>query len=157
MRRAAISGPFLPCHVSLRAGAAASNALDAIAEPNRAALQHLAAFERHRAERCGDARILFSTVEDTRRAFRAVHGRKYGQADLIDEAGTKKGAVRYPAAIYLQTLDAELATEDVERKAEIELLDAGEDVGDAIFPQAFEVRVGDIFSQHDDDGIVTDV
>ena len=35
-------------------------------------------------------------------AFRPVDSREYGQADLVDEAGAKKGAVRDTAAVDLQ-------------------------------------------------------
>jgi hypothetical protein len=37
------------------------------------------------------------------------------------------------------------------RQGEIELMLAGEEVGDAIPPQAGEVAIRDLFAQHDDD------
>src|SRR5205823_1974143 len=62
----------------------ASAVFEPIAEPNRAALQHLGAHQRHRADRCRAAGFLVAGVEDTRRALGAIDGGADRQADLVD-------------------------------------------------------------------------
>ena len=62
-----------------------------------------------------------------------------------------------PAAVHLEAFDPELAVQGVERAPKIDRPLAGDDVGDAILPQACDVRVGDGFGQYDDDRIAADV
>src|SRR5438128_11557811 len=110
----------------------ASAALKSIAEPNRGALKHLTAFERHRADRGWSAGIFIAGVEDTRRAFGAVDGRTDHKAQLVDEAGSKEGAVRAAAAFDQQAFNPQLPIQNIQGQPQIEVLFASEYVGDAI-------------------------
>src|SRR4051812_32281126 len=129
---------------------------NSVPEPDSTTFEHLAAFQRYRAQRSCHLSPL-ATVKDAWCASHPVHRREYGPADLVDEAGTKEGAVRHTPAVHLQAFDAELAIQDVEHAPKIESALASEDVGNAILPQACEVRVGDGFGQYDDDRIATDI
>src|SRR5207248_1880615 len=135
----------------------ASSGLNPVTQPYRAALQHLAARESHRADRGGRAGLCSARVEDARRTLGAVHRGKYRQADLVDEAGAQERTVREAAAVELQALDAELLIQDVERAPGIELALAGEDVGDTILAEAREVGIGDCLRQHHHDRIAADI
>jgi len=58
-----------------------------IAQPNRAALQHLAALQLDGANWRCNAGILVARVEDARRASRSIDGGTDRKADLVDQAG----------------------------------------------------------------------
>ena len=91
--------------------------LQPIAQPDGTAWQHLAAFERHRGDRSWRIRVVIGRIEDARGAFRAMHPRIDGEADLIDQPGAQKAAVGDAAAIDLEPLDAELPVRASSAKA----------------------------------------
>src|SRR5215470_17227780 len=70
-----------------RAALFTSSVLQPIAQPNRTALQHLAARQGHRCDRRRCAGIPVARVEDARRALGAVDGWANRKADLVDQAG----------------------------------------------------------------------
>src|SRR4051812_39192143 len=76
--------------------------LEPIPQPDDATLQHLAAYQCHRADRCCDAGILVAGVEDAGRAFGAVDRGADSEADLVDQAGPQKRPVRAAAAFEQQ-------------------------------------------------------
>ena len=82
--------------------------LKSVAEPNRAAIEHLAANQGHRADRRCRAGHFLAGVEDMRSAFRTINCRADRQTNLIDETCPQKGAVGFAAAFEQQTLDLEL-------------------------------------------------
>ena len=85
--------------------------LQPVAQPDGAAWQHLAAFERHRGDRSWRIRVVIGRIEHSRGAFRAIHCRVDSEADLIDQPGAQKAAVGDAAAIDLEPSDAELPVE----------------------------------------------
>src|SRR5438874_13431176 len=113
-----------------RAALCTSAVLEPVAEPNHAALQHLGARQGHRADRRRDAGILVTGIEDARRALCSIDGGADRNADLVDQAGPQKGPVRAAAAFEQQAFDPQLAVQDLQRQPQIELVLAGEDVGD---------------------------
>src|SRR5205085_282054 len=101
--------------------------------------------------------ILVAGVEDARRALGAVDGGADREADLVDQAGSEKRPVRAAAAFEQQALDPQLAVQDLQRQSQIELLFAGEDVGDAILAEARQMRVGDPLRQYRADRVAADL
>src|SRR6185437_9592692 len=87
----------------------------------------------------------------------AVYRRADRKADLVDQAGPQKRAVRFAAAFEQQALDPQLAVQDVQRERQIELPFTGEDVGDAIAAEPRQMRVGDLLGQHRDDRVAADI
>src|SRR6185437_14406500 len=87
----------------------------------------------------------------------AVYRRADRKADLVDQAGPQKRAVRFAAAFEQQALDPQLAVQDVQRERQIQLPFAGKDVGDAVAAQPRQMRVGDLFGQHHDDRVAADI
>src|SRR5262249_41991996 len=146
-RRAALAGPT----------SRASAVLQPIAEPDRAAFENLTAFQRHRAERSSRVGLVLARIEGVGPALRAVHRRADRKADLVDQAGPQKRAVRLAAAFEQQALDPQLTVQDLQRERQIELPFAGEDVGDAVAAQPRQMRVGDLLGQHRDDRVAPDI
>src|SRR6516164_1650602 len=67
-----------------RAALFTSSVLQPVTEPNRTALQHLAARQGHRGDRCRYARVAVARIKDARRAFGTVDGGADRKADLVD-------------------------------------------------------------------------
>src|SRR5208282_4635952 len=76
----------------------ASAVLQPVAQPHRAPFQHLTACQRHRAERGARVGLVFAGIEGVGPAPRAVHRRADREADLVDQAGPEKRAIRLAAA-----------------------------------------------------------
>src|SRR5215469_14343002 len=70
-----------------RAALFTSSVLQPIAQPNRAALQHLAARQVHRGDGRRYAGIPVARVEDARRARGTIDGGADRKADLVDQPG----------------------------------------------------------------------
>src|SRR4051812_8195808 len=85
--------------------------LQPIAQPDHAALQHLAAHQRHRADRRRNAGILIAGIENARRAFRSIDGGTDCKTDLVNQAGPQEGPVRATAAFEQQAFEPQLAVE----------------------------------------------
>src|SRR5689334_24312961 len=102
-----------------------SPVLHEVAEPDGAAVEHLAAFERHRRDRSALTGIGLRRVEDARRALGTVDGRADDEADLIHQTGTQEGAVGAATTFKQQALHAEIAVEDLQGEREIDLGLAG--------------------------------
>ena len=77
----------------------ASAVLQPVAEPHRAAFQHLTAFQLHRAQRGWRVGLVLAGIEGVGTALRAVHHRADREADLVDQAGPQKRAVRLATAL----------------------------------------------------------
>jgi hypothetical protein len=135
----------------------ASAVLQPVAESDRAAFENLTTFERHQAERSSRVGLVLAGIEGVGPAPRAVHRRADREADLVDQAGPQKRAVRLAAAFEQQALDPQFAVQDLQRERQIELPFAGEDVGDAVAAQPRQMRVGDLLGQHRDDRVAADV
>src|SRR5215472_15175399 len=76
-----------------RAALFTSSVLQPVAQPNRTALQHLAARQSHRGDRRRYPGIAVARVENARRAPRAIDGGADCQTDLVDQPGPQKGPV----------------------------------------------------------------
>ena len=109
-----------------------SRALKLIAEPNGSALQHLIAFQRHRAKRSRCTNLIIARVENARRTSHSIDGWKDYNADLIDETPAKKGAVGNTATLEQQALNPQFPVEDLEGQSEIEIVFTGEDVENTV-------------------------
>src|SRR5262249_47413018 len=79
--------------------------------PDRAAFENFTAFQRHRAERSSRVALVLAGIEGVRPAPRAVHRWAHREADLVDQAGPQKRAVRLAAAFEQQPLDPQLAVQ----------------------------------------------
>src|SRR5258707_2092929 len=128
-----------------------------VAEPDAAAVQHLAALQGHGLDWGRYARVLVAGVEDGWRPLGAIDGRKNGKTDFIDKARPKESAVRAAAAFQQQALDPEFPVQDLQRQREIDLVLAGEDVGHLLGAKTREMGIRDLLRQHHDDGIAADV
>src|SRR4051794_31693848 len=85
-----------------------SSILDAVAQPDTTALEHLTAVERDRTNRGWHVGFVVAGVEDARRPLGPIDGRKNRQADLADETRTHEAAVGHAAAVHFETFYAEL-------------------------------------------------
>jgi hypothetical protein len=103
-----------------------------IAEPNGSALQHLIAFQHHRAKRSRCTDFIIARVENTRRTSHSIGSWKDDKAYLIDETRAKEGAVGNTATLEQQAPDLQFPVQDLEGQSEIEIVFTGENVGNTI-------------------------
>jgi hypothetical protein len=86
------------CVRSYRGPPRGSAVLQPVAQPHRAAFENLTAFQRHREERSAHIALVLAGIEGVGPAPRAVDRRADREADLVDQAGPQKRAVRLAAA-----------------------------------------------------------
>src|ERR1700710_62006 len=77
----------------LSTGFAFSRVLDPVAQKHRAALQRLAALQRHRRDRRALLGLRLRRVEHGRRPFGSVHRRAEDQIEFVDKSRAQEGAV----------------------------------------------------------------
>src|SRR3954454_23641169 len=135
----------------------ASSILDAVAQPDTTALEHLTAVERDRTNRGWRVGFVVAGVEDARRPLGPIDGRKNRQADLADETRTQEGAVGHAAAVHFETFYGELPIQGLQRDCKIKLLLAGKNIGHTVLPQSVKMSIAHLFRQHGHNWIALDV
>ena len=126
---------------------------DAMAQPDHAAFQRLAA---NQSERLPGARAFAAwavIVDDALRAGHALDRWMDKSAELVDQPMLEKGAVDPAAALKKEPLDAENLGELRHRAGEVLALWTRENIGGAILTELGQVGVRDLLPKHSDDVI----
>ncbi len=138
-------------------GVGTSGALDRIAKPNDAAIQHLGGHGSKRLAGGGHGFRRAFALKNAGASGQSIEAGINEQADFVEEARVQEGAVDDAAALEQQGARAKDIAQRLQRDAEVLAVRAGEAIGDPVVAELREVAVGNVLAENRNDGVAASI